>query len=280
MYSLLVSASIIVLGHGTILALCLVLFTPGYLVVSIIFPGNGEIQWSERIALSLFLSIVFVPILGISLNLSPIGIAFYPSISALVLLIVTTGIAAFWRRTRLPVAERLSGGVVSTLRAGKPFSTTDKLTTLGLVSAILIGSLTLGLVLKPVATSQPFTEFFLLGPDGIASNYPSQLNVSQAGRVFVGIANHEAQTTRYLVRVDLEGEASAYNSTTGSEESIDVNRTTLSWMNATLGDGQSWAAPYLFTINSSSLWKVQFLLFKEAVSLLPYRELHLYVRVD
>src|SRR5438094_2611449 len=161
MYSLLVSASIIVLGHGTILALCLVLFTPGYLVVSIIFPGNGEIQWSERIALSLFLSIVFVPILGISLNLSPIGIAFYPSISALVLLIVTTGIAAFWRRTRLPVAERLSGGAVSTLRAGKPFSTTDKLTTLGLVSAILIGSLTLGLVFKPVATIQLFTEFFL-----------------------------------------------------------------------------------------------------------------------
>ena len=279
-YSLLVSIAIILQGHGTIVALILVLFAPGYLLVAIVFPRKGEIEWSERIALSIFFSIVFVPILGIALNLSPTGMAFYPSTLGLTIMVVLTGVAAFWRRVRLPVTQRLSAAVVIAMPAWKEFTITDKATTLALASAIVVATVALATVLKPVEVNHHFTQFFLLGPGGTAAGYPTKLNISEAGRVIVGIANHESLTTSYLVRVDLVGVISVYNVTIGFNESIDVNRTTLSWLNATLGDGQSWNQPYSFSINSSSLWKVQFLLFRNGDNSSPYRELHLYVRVD
>ena len=40
-----------------------------------------------------------------------------------------------------------------------------------------------------------FTEFFILGSSGNASDYPTALNVSQPGTVYLVITNHEATRT-------------------------------------------------------------------------------------
>ncbi len=106
-----------------------------------------------------------------------------------------------------------------------------------------------------------------------------RLNVSKPASVIIGVVNHELATINYTIRVDLVGVRIVYNATAGFNETVEVNRTTWSSFNATLADGANWTHPYTFSIASVGLWKVQFLLFKDGVFAIAYRELHLYVMV-
>ncbi len=58
-----------------------------------------------------------------------------------------------------------------------------------------------------------------------------------------------------------------------------MNRTTGTWYNLTLADGRNWTQPHPFSIAHVGLWKVQFLLDRDRDFSIPYRELHLFVRV-
>lgn len=60
------------------------------------------------------------------------------------------------------------------------------------------------LALTPQATTDPYTEFYLLGPDGNASDYPSNLSVGETGTLIVGVVNNEHQSTSYTVRLELQ----------------------------------------------------------------------------
>ncbi len=200
-YTFVMAAILLAFGEGNLLAILLVLFMPGYVLVAALFPGGilpekPEIDWIERIALSFGLSIAVIPLLGLLVNFTPWGM-----------------------------------------------------------------------------------EFYILGPGGNASGYPTALNVSQNGSVIIGIANHEASTANYTVRVDLVGVRVVYNATAGFKETVEVNRTTWTWLNVTVADGANWTQPYIFSIPSVGLWKVQFLLLKDDDFSSAYRELHLYVRV-
>jgi len=124
-----------------------------------------------------------------------------------------------------------------------------------------------------------FTEFYILGPGGNASGYPTRLNVSEPGSVILGVVNHEAARVNYTVRVDLVGVRIVTNATSGFNETVEVNRTALAWFNVTLADGANWTQPYTFTIGAAGLWKVQFLLFRDGDFSVAYRTLHLFVRV-
>jgi len=72
-YTLVMTAVLLALG-GNLLAILLVLFVPGYVLVAALFPRNGDIDWIERVALAFGLSIAVVPLLGLLLNFTPFGI--------------------------------------------------------------------------------------------------------------------------------------------------------------------------------------------------------------
>src|SRR2546422_11456961 len=55
------------------LALLLVLFLPGYTITATVFPRRGEMDWIERIAMSIGLSLAVVPLLGVVLASTPAG---------------------------------------------------------------------------------------------------------------------------------------------------------------------------------------------------------------
>ena len=57
-----------------VLGFILVLFVPGYVFVSALFPGRDELNGIERLALSIGLSICIVIFIGIALNYTPWGI--------------------------------------------------------------------------------------------------------------------------------------------------------------------------------------------------------------
>lgn len=51
---------------------------------------------------------------------------------------------------------------------------------------------------------EPYTEFYILGPDGKADNYPTDYILGENGTVIVGIVNHEQKPVNYTMEVKLE----------------------------------------------------------------------------
>jgi len=68
-----------------VLGFPLVLFAPGYVLVSALFPKEDELDGIERLALSIGLSICVVVFIGLGLNYTPWGIRLKP------ILLSTTG---------------------------------------------------------------------------------------------------------------------------------------------------------------------------------------------
>jgi len=279
LYTIAMAGLLLILDVGNLAAILLVLFVPGYVLVAALFPSGKEIDWIERVALSLGLSIAVVPLLGLLLNFTPFGIRFAPVVGTIALFTAGVGMAAWWRRMRLPTPERLSATVALSVPGWEGYGLLDKVLTVALAASIVVAVATLAYVIATPRPGERFTEFYILGPGGNASGYPTNLTVSQTGSVILGIANHEGGAANYTVRVDLVGVNVVFNTTAGYNQTVEVNRTTWTWMNRTVADGQNWTSPYSFSINATGLWKVQFLLYKDASFGTEYRELHLFVRV-
>lgn len=76
---------------------------------------------------------------------------------------------------------------------------------LGITLLIAIGGV-IGLMAVQPATTPPYTEFYILGPNETATNYPSNLSVGESGTVVVGIENHEHRRMNYLLVVNAPGQ--------------------------------------------------------------------------
>ncbi|HMK53520.1 MAG TPA: DUF1616 domain-containing protein [Methanobacteriaceae archaeon] len=76
------------------------------------------------------------------------------------------------------------------------------------LSQVIIVFIALGIVLVAYIAANPisekYTEFYVLGADGKAGNYPANLTINETGNVTLGIVNHESQTVNYsvLLKVD------------------------------------------------------------------------------
>ena len=62
-----------------------VLFLPGFLLISALYPRSGEMDALEKIALSIGLSLAIVPLVGLVLNYTPWGIRLEPIMVSLAL---------------------------------------------------------------------------------------------------------------------------------------------------------------------------------------------------
>ena len=102
----------------------------------------------------------------------------------------------------------------------------------------------------------------MLGPDGKASDYPTNLKVGEEGEVIIGVVNHEYATVTYQLEVQLSGEVIG-------EERIE------------LPHNETWESHFTFrAIRAGEDQKLEFLLFKEGLEEAePYRSLHLWVDV-
>ena len=64
---------------------------------------------------------------------------------------------------------------------------------------------TLGYVIATPKIGKKFTEFYFLGLEGQAIEYPKEMRMGEQGRVLVGIVNREQETVSYWVRVTIDG---------------------------------------------------------------------------
>jgi len=271
------SILLVLVGGGNLAAVFLIFFVPGYVIVAALFPANTEIDWIERIALSFGMSICMVPLLGLLIILTSREIRLTTLVAVIAIFTIGVAYAAYSRRMSLSPEDRLDATLNVKLPGWQRYGPFDKVVTPILVTGVVIAGATLAHFVLIPGLDERFTEFYILGPDGKGSGYPTSLNVSQNGSVIIGIANHEAATVTSTLRVDLVGVRIISNTTGDSGQTIEVNRTIWSWFNVTLVDGQNWTLSYTFSIHYVGLWKVQFLLFKDGDMSSPYKELHLYV---
>ena len=71
---------------------------------------------------------------------------------------------------------------------------------------VIVGTLAaLGYVIATPVAGEGFTEFYILGLQGKAIDYPQKLKVGEEGEVIVGIINREQERVTYRVEVSISG---------------------------------------------------------------------------
>jgi uncharacterized membrane protein len=120
-----------------------------------------------------------------------------------------------------------------------------------------------------IAVGQPeqgdsFTEFYVLGDDGSASSYPTDLVAGERGAVTVGVVNHEHEVKTYTIVVRLDG-------TVADQRTV------------TVPDDERSETEMSFTPRSAGPTRVQFLLYDEpnpSQGSKSYRTLRLWINVS
>lgn len=229
-----------------VLGLVFTLFSPGYSLVAAVFPKRDDLDIARRLALSFGLSIVVVPLVGVILNFTPWGISLYSVLISLLVFIIAASATAGYRRRRLPLEERFAPRFrfqLSGLRGRQHLW--DRML-LVLLVVVIIGAIgTLVYVARPPATATTFTEFYLLGPEGRAEDYPDDIILGEEATVTLGIVNHEQGTTDYHIKIFI-----------GEQEVVEVGKITLT-------DGEGWEQRVSFApVEVGEAQKVEFQLYR------------------
>ena len=185
-----------------LLGLPFVLFFPGYALQAAIFTRAGDLDGPERLALSFGLSVAVIPPLALILDRLPWGIRLWPIVASEGLFTVVCLAIAWLRLWRLPEAERFRVDVQ--IDAKGWWAALDR--PRRIAYGVLAGSLCTALIAASVIIFVPnpgdsFTEFYVLGPEGLAENYPREAAAGQPLTVTVGIANREGETAGYVVEL-------------------------------------------------------------------------------
>lgn len=186
-----------------ILGLPFILFLPGYTLIAALFPKKSGLDAIERAALSFGLSIAVVPLIGLVLNYTPWGIRLYPILVSLTVFIAAMSAIAWYRRRRLPEQEKLN--LILNLSLPRQENRLDKALSIVLILAIVGAIGTLGYVIASPRVGERFTEFYVLGPEGKAEGYPTELTVGEEGRVILGITNREHEIMGYEIKIKIDG---------------------------------------------------------------------------
>jgi uncharacterized membrane protein len=186
-----------------IIGLPLILFSPGYTLISAIFYRKSNLDNKQRITLSFAISIAIVPLIGLVLNATPWGITLYPILISLAIFIIVTSIIAWLRQWNLPDEEKPSFNInITKCNKGSALSKT-----IALILIIFIIGIT-GVLVYTIATHKTvenFTEFYILGLRDRATDYPRELKLGDSGKVVLGIINHEQKVTSYIVEIKIDG---------------------------------------------------------------------------
>jgi len=258
-----------------ILGLPLVLFLPGYALIAALFIRKDDLDGIERIALSFGLSIAISPLLGLGLNYTPFGIRLTPILIVLSVFTIALAIGAWTGRSRIPGEDRFVvdfGAFFKSIKDSLKASDTKTeriLTGILIISIILAITVTVYVIVTP-KEGEKFTEFYVLGPGGMAEEYPTNLTVGEEGEVFIGVVNHEYAAVTYQLELKLNGGV------------IDQKSIVLT-------HNETWEGPFTFKPKKAGEdQKLEFLLYKNPFNKSVYgeedeeeiyRALHLWVDV-
>lgn len=253
-----------------VIGIPIVLFLPGYALVAALFPRKDDLDGIERVALSFGLSIAVVPLIGFFLNYTLWGIRLLPILLSLSVFTLVMVVIAIYRRRSIgdnaftvpfrQIYTSFKHGIFT-----EQDSRFDRLLTVTLLLLTLVSVLTAAYVAIAPNQGEKFTEFYILGSEGMAENYDTQLQSGESVDVIVGVVNHEYTTADYSLQVRLDN------------ESLDVPST---FQHISLNHNESWEQPLsIVPSDTGSAMKLEYLLYKEGNFGDPYRDVYLWINV-
>jgi uncharacterized membrane protein len=275
-----------------VLTLPVVLFIPGYCLIAALFPKKGDIGLIERIMLSIGVSIAVVSLIGLGLNFTPWGIRLDPIVISLTLFTYVMILVAGYQRALLPVEERfripfsaIAGGIRQQfLPPGE--SKIDHLLSIVLTLVILVVIITTVYVIVAPKEGERFTEFFILGENRTATNYPDLIIAGQNYPMFIGVGNYEYRKINYTIETWMVH--TEFDNVTNISRIIAMDPN--DHLSFTLTHNATTIIPYNLSVKKTGYDRVEFLLFNESIPSLDvtgsdrinasYRDLHLWVTVE
>lgn len=250
---------------GAVIILPGFLFLPGYCLVAVLFPRDSDLDLAERITLSLGLSITVVPLIALLLNFTPFGIRQDPVLIIVTLFTLAMILAAYYRRALLPFEKRFRFPFVATARTlqnaifPKGDRRVDRLLMVVTSLAMLAAVLTTVYVIAVPKEGERFTDFFILGENTLAADYPDLISAGQNYPMFIGVGNHEYRNMNYTIETWI----------TRVEFDNVTNTSTLRVMDPgdrlvfPLAHNETMLIPYNLSVKKTGYNRVEFLLFNE-----------------
>lgn len=234
--------------------LVLVLLAPGYALQAALFPRRADLDGVARLGLSFGLSVALLPLLALLLDALPWGIRPWPMALALTAWIGGGAGVALVQRWRLSPPE------VARRAAGPRARQVQWLSLAGGMAggALLIAGLAL-VFLPPPAPR--LTEFYALGRQGLAEDYPRQAVAGEALAVTLGIDNREGRAISYGIAVVAGGDRLAAVGPIA------------------LAAGATWRQPVLFALPAAGADQPVDILLYADDGAEPYRRLRLWIDV-
>ena len=255
----------------TILGLFVIVVAPGYVLIAALYPGKANINGIMRMVLSLGMSVIIAFLIGLVLNFTAWGIRLEPVAICLAVFSIITALVANMRRLGLNEEDRLSPHIMKIISSflGEAFPQgskfLDNVVTLVLLVSIALSIITIAFVIVFPQNGEKYTEFYILGPDGIAENYTTEYHLGDSGMFTIGVVNHEQRSVPYNVRVVMNSNSS---------------ESTLYTDQFTLADNQTLEkATRIWQNIPGTNMKLEFLLYADGNMNSPYRECHVWVNV-
>jgi uncharacterized membrane protein len=252
---------------GAMLLLPAVLFLPGYCLIAALFPRNSDLDLTERVVLSFGLSITIVPLVALLLNFTPFGIRIDPVLIVLTIFTLGMILVAYYRRALLPSGERFTFPFGMTARTLKDAilpeegSRVDRLLMAVTTLAILASIITTVYLISVPKEGEHFTEFFILGGNSTATDYPDLIIAGQDYPMFIGIGNHEYRDMNYTIETWIT--RMEFNNATNTSiiQGMDPGERLV----LPLAHNETVVIPYNLLVKKTGYNRMEFLLFNETV---------------
>ncbi len=243
-----------------VLGLPFLLFFPGYVMLSALFPRKASLVGTERFALSFVLSMAIVSMLALLLSFVW-RISLYPLLMSVAVLVACMSAVAYVRRALLPPQEQYQPRLNLHTTPLPAMSRRDRILAAFLITLVICAAAALVYVESRPGNAERFTEFYLLGSSQTAQYYPEEVVLGTDATATVGVINHEGKEMTYHVQILLN--------------SVEVQ----TMDGVALADGTTWEEPVTLTpVIAGDDQQVEFLLYRVDESE-PYRSLHLWIDV-
>jgi len=275
-----------------LLALPIILFIPGYCLIAALFPKNDDINLMERMVLSIGLSIVVVPLIGLGLHFTSWGIRLDPIVISVTLFTLVMLLISFYRRALVPFEGRFSfpfseiGGTIRKEIFPAGSGTVERILSAVLILSILIAIITSIYVITVPGEGERFTEFFILGENRTAADYPDKIIVGQNYPIYISVGNHEYRNMNYTIETWIM--RTEFDNVTNISKIMEMDPNDR--MSLTLPHNETIIIPYNVSVKKTGYNRVDFLLFDEIAPGFnvtgsdrinaSYRDLHLWVTVE
>jgi uncharacterized membrane protein len=244
----------------------------------------------ERIMLSIGFSIVIIPLIGFGLNFTPWGIRFEPIVVAIILLTWVMVLFAHYQRAVLPREERFRVSFSAIARRIREEFLppeergVDRFLSIVLTLVILVVMLgTVYVIVVPKEGAEVFSEFYILGKNQTAAEYPDIILPAENYPMYIGVGNQEYRTVTYTI--ETWALRTEFDNVTNNSTLLEIDPNDR--FSVTLAHNETKIIPFNLFVVKPGYTRMEFLLFNESVPgseitgsdrmNASYRNLHLWV---